>query len=204
MALQLALGDFEELIFEKVFVLESHPQVKITVIPDIVGGSIPLKYAVWGLNIGIGMSFQGLPFFFRRTTLDTLGMFNSLCVRREFLIPHHTSSMGNAETELRYVDLMIKELNFQTVVFILSYQERGIACITYNLAEATDSISTNITNKTQSVNQTIPLPNTTTLLLQTSTDANATKINTGDAENDPHLRIAFQLTGSVITIYEAF
>lgn len=64
MALQLALGDFEELIFEKVFVLESHPQVKITVIPDIVGGSIPLKYAVWGLNIGIGMSFQGLPFFF--------------------------------------------------------------------------------------------------------------------------------------------
>lgn len=154
MALQLALGDFEELIFEKVFVLESHPQVKITVIPDIVGGSIPLKYAVWGLNIGI--------------------------------------------------DLMIKELNFQTVVFILSYQERGIACITYNLAEATDSISTNITNKTQSVNQTIPLPNTTTLLLQTSTDANATKINTGDAENDPHLRIAFQLTGSVITIYEAF
>lgn len=90
------------------------------------------------------------------------------------------------------------------MVFILSYQERGIACITYNLAEATDSISTNITNKTQSVNQTIPLPNTTTLLLQTSTDANATKINTGDAKNDPRLRVAFQLTGSVITIYEAF
>ena len=53
-ALQLALGDFEGFISEKVFRLDSHPQVEIAVVPDDEGGSIPQKYAVWGLSIGIG------------------------------------------------------------------------------------------------------------------------------------------------------
>ena len=53
-ALQLALEDFEGFISEKVFRLDSHPQVEIAVVPDEEGGSIPQKYAVWGLSIGIG------------------------------------------------------------------------------------------------------------------------------------------------------
>lgn len=57
-ALQLALDDFEGPISETVFRLDTHPQVEIAVIPDEEGGSIPRKYAVWGLNIGIGTSFQ--------------------------------------------------------------------------------------------------------------------------------------------------
>lgn len=61
-ALQLALQDFEELMFKTTFVLDSHPQVEITVIPDEEEGSVPLKYAVWGLNIGIGMRISR-PFF---------------------------------------------------------------------------------------------------------------------------------------------
>lgn len=63
-ALQLALEDFEGPMFETVFRLDSHPQVEIAVIPDEEGGCIPRKYAVWGLNIGIGTSFQTLPIFF--------------------------------------------------------------------------------------------------------------------------------------------
>lgn len=55
-ALQLALDDFEGFLFETVYTLDSHPQVDISVIPDEQGGSIPRKYAVWGLNLAIGMS----------------------------------------------------------------------------------------------------------------------------------------------------
>ena len=57
-ALQLALEDFEGPIFKTVFRLDTHPQVEIAVVPDAEGGSIPRKFAVWGLNIGTGMSFQ--------------------------------------------------------------------------------------------------------------------------------------------------
>ena len=63
-ALQLALEEFEEPMFETVFRLDSHPQVEIGVIPDDEGGSIPRKYAVWGLSLGIGTSFQTHPFLF--------------------------------------------------------------------------------------------------------------------------------------------
>ena len=55
-ALQLALEDFEEVMFRTVYRLDTHPQVEIVVIPDEDGGSIPRKYAVWGLSIGIGTS----------------------------------------------------------------------------------------------------------------------------------------------------
>ena len=63
-ALQLALEDFEGLLFETVYRLDSHPQVEIAVIPDEEGGSIPRKFAVWGLNIGIGVSFWSPSFLF--------------------------------------------------------------------------------------------------------------------------------------------
>ena len=56
-ALQLALEDFEGPMFATVFTLDSHPQVEIRVMPEEEGGSIPRKYAVWGLNTGIGTSF---------------------------------------------------------------------------------------------------------------------------------------------------
>ncbi len=61
-ALQLALEDFEGVMFQTVYRLDTHPQVEIAVIPDEDGGSIPRKYAVWGLSIGIGTS--SLPLFF--------------------------------------------------------------------------------------------------------------------------------------------
>ena len=53
-ALQLALDDFEGFMFETTFRLDSHPQVEIAVVPDEEGGTIPRKYVVWGLTIGIG------------------------------------------------------------------------------------------------------------------------------------------------------
>lgn len=55
-ALQLSLEDFEGVMFKTVYRLDTHPQVEIAVIPDEDGGSIPRKYAVWGLSIGIGTS----------------------------------------------------------------------------------------------------------------------------------------------------
>lgn len=119
-------------------------------------------------------------------------------------MPHQTSSTGDADAGTWYVDFMIQERNFQTAVFVISYRERGIACITYKLAEATNSMSTDITNSTQSVNRTLPFSNATNLLLEASTDANTTAINTVNATNDQHLLIAFQLTGSAITIYDIF
>lgn len=57
-ALQLALENFEGPMFATVFRLASHPQVEIGVLPEEEGGSIPRKYAVWGLNVGIGTLIQ--------------------------------------------------------------------------------------------------------------------------------------------------
>ena len=57
-ALQLALEDFEGFMFETVFRLDSHPQVQIAVVPDKVGESIPRKFAVWGISVGIGVSHE--------------------------------------------------------------------------------------------------------------------------------------------------
>ena len=56
-ALLLALENYEDLLFETKFRIDSHPQVEIAVLPDEEGGCIPRKFAVWGLNLGIGMSF---------------------------------------------------------------------------------------------------------------------------------------------------
>ena len=55
-ALQLALEDYEGFMSKTVYKLNSHPEVQIEVIPDGEGGSIPRKYVVWGLSMGIGMS----------------------------------------------------------------------------------------------------------------------------------------------------
>ena len=52
--LQLGLEDFEGLIPETAFRLDSHPQVEIVVIPDDESVDIPRKYAIWGLSVGIG------------------------------------------------------------------------------------------------------------------------------------------------------
>lgn len=69
---------------------------------------------------------------------------------------------------------------------------------------ALNSISTDITNTTQTFNQPLPLSKTTKGLLQTSTDANTTSLYTVDPINDLHLEVAFRLTGLVITIYDIF
>lgn len=71
------------------------------------------------------------------------------------------------------------------------------------MTEAPTSISSNITNAPQSVIETPSLSNTTKDLFQAFTDIN-TSLDTVDATSDPPLRLAFQLTGSVITIYDVF
>ena len=53
-ALQLGLDDFEGLIPETAFRLDSHSQVEIAVVPDDESRDIPRKYAIWGLSVGIG------------------------------------------------------------------------------------------------------------------------------------------------------
>ena len=99
---------------------------------------------------------------------------------------------------------MIRNRDFQTAVFVLTYQGHGVACITYKVPTASDSAAPDITNATQRVDERPPLLNTTKAPLQASTGAKPTSINTVDATTDPHLRVAFQLTGSVITIYNIF
>ena len=53
--LQLGLGDYKGSIPETTFLLDSHPQVEIKVVPDVDRGRIRRKYALWGLSIGIGI-----------------------------------------------------------------------------------------------------------------------------------------------------
>ena len=100
--------------------------------------------------------------------------------------------------------MMIRNRDFQTAVFVLTYQGHGVACITYEVPTASDSVSTDIKNATQSVNGRPPPLNTTNALLQASTNAKTPSIKTADATNDPRLRVALQLTGSEITIYNIF
>lgn len=99
---------------------------------------------------------------------------------------------------------MIKNRNFLTAVCILTYRGENVGYISYEVTAMTDSISSDITNATSPVNQTPPVSNTTTWLLPTSADANTTSVDTVDPKNDPRLRVAFRLTGSVITIYDIF
>lgn len=63
-ALELALEDYEGPMFQTVFRLDAYPQVEIAVIPDEEGGSVPRKYVVWGLNIGIRTLFESPRFLF--------------------------------------------------------------------------------------------------------------------------------------------
>ena len=99
------------------------------------------------------------------------------------------------------IALMMDKMDFVNAVFILSYQGHGVACITYERPAGAESLPTDITNATQSLNLTLPLSETTKELLQTSTDANTTNVNT---LNYPRLRVAFQLTGSIIKINKIF
>lgn len=151
-ALELALEDYEGPIFETVFKLDAHPQVEIAFVPDEEGGSVPRKFVIWGLNIGI--------------------------------------------------DLMIADRNFQAAVFILSYRGRGVACIKFTEAGASSFNSTDMTKTTEGdIQISSPLSNLTKVLPQAPKDAATTSAN---PQNDPRLEIAFQLTGSVVTIYEIF
>ena len=99
------------------------------------------------------------------------------------------------------VEFMMFDSNFQAALFLLSYRGQSVARMSFKAAGAADSTSNSITNATESISGTPALSNTTAWLLKASTDANTTKT---DATNDPHLEIAFQLTGSVVTIYEIF
>lgn len=99
---------------------------------------------------------------------------------------------------------MIHERNFQSAVFILSYRGQGVARIRYKMMGALASLPADIANTTLNANETLPRSNTTTRLLQPSTDANTTSVDTVDPQNDPLLRVAFRLVGSVITIYDIF
>ena len=99
---------------------------------------------------------------------------------------------------------MIRNLNFQTAVCVLSYRGEDVGYISYEVTALPDSISTDIANATPSVDQTVPVPNSTMWHLPTSADANTTSVETVDTKNDPRLRVAFELTGSVITIYDIF
>lgn len=150
-ALELALEDYEGPMFQTVFRLDAYPQVEIAVIPDEEGGSVPRKYVVWGLNIGI--------------------------------------------------HLMITNLNFQAAAFILSYRGHGVACIEYKVTGAPGFKSTNIANATEGGNRTLSLSELTNWLPQASTSAHSTSV---DPINDPRLEVSFQLTGSVVTVYEVF
>lgn len=99
------------------------------------------------------------------------------------------------------IDLMIKNLNFQAAAFILSYRGHGVACIKYKVTGAPGFKSTNIANATEGGNRTLSLSELTNWLPQASTSAHSTSV---DPINDPRLEVSFQLTGSVVTIYEVF
>lgn len=99
---------------------------------------------------------------------------------------------------------MLLNHNFQTAIFILSYRGDRVARITYIPTGAPNSISTNTTNPTQDLNQSLPISNTTKGLLQILPNANATSAHSLDPTNYPHLEVSFRLTGSVVTVYEIF
>ena len=100
------------------------------------------------------------------------------------------------------IDLMIADRNFQAAVFILSYRGRGVACIKFTEAGASSFNSTDMTKTTEGdIQISSPLSNLTKVLPQAPKDAATTSAN---PQNDPRLEIAFQLTGSVVTIYEIF
>ena len=99
---------------------------------------------------------------------------------------------------------MIHSRKFQSAVFILSYRGQVVARIRYRMMGALASSPADITNTTLIANETLPHSNTATRLLRISTDANTTSVGTVNPQNDPLLRVAFRLVGSVITIYDIF
>lgn len=57
-ALQLALSNWKGYLGTATFILESHPEVRITIAPRKGAHSLSIKYAVWGLNIGIDLMIR--------------------------------------------------------------------------------------------------------------------------------------------------
>ena len=96
---------------------------------------------------------------------------------------------------------MMKNNDFQTAVFVLTYHGRTTGCITFEVRPTPDSAPTDFSDAMHSLNQTHLLANATKGHRQPSTDAS---ISTVDAANDPRLRVTFQLAGSVIKIYDIF
>ena len=96
---------------------------------------------------------------------------------------------------------MMKNNDFQTAVLVLTYDGGAAGCITFEVPGTSDSTPTELSDAMHSLNQTHLLANATEGHRQASTDAN---ISTVDAANDPHLRVTFQLGGSVIKIFDIF
>lgn len=91
---------------------------------------------------------------------------------------------------------MMAKSSFETALFLLSYRGEGVAHIRFKAAGVSDITLNGTTNATQSVNKTLSISH-----IQASTNISTTRV---DATNDPHLEVSFQLTGSVITIYDIF
>jgi len=105
------------------------------------------------------------------------------------------------------IDLMIRNVNFQSAIFFISYRGRGIGAIHYKLAGASDSISADTLNATLSAaqnNENMSLFNQAVALVKNASDGSNTNMNTTSVTNDPQLRVAFTLTGSTLTIYNIF
>ena len=156
-ALQLALEEFDALLGETIYVLESHPEVQITIVPSEseIYRKIPRRFAVWGLNIGI--------------------------------------------------DLMIRTRNFQSAVFLLTHEGRGIATIEYSVIKGRSSPATDSSDAVYIVaiqdNSTIPF-NRTKGLEENITNNNASTIKTFASRRSPNLRVGFHLSGRVLTKYD--
>ena len=102
------------------------------------------------------------------------------------------------------IDLMIQKQEFQAAVFLLSLYGKEVASITYDATTAFDSVPTAITNTTRSIGQILPLSKISKSLPHPIEDTSTTRIQTADTTNDLYLRVNFQLTGSMITIWDIF
>ena len=61
-ALGLALGDFEGAVPYTVYQLSSYPDVEIAIVPNVGEDATPMKYAVWGVNVGIDWMMRNAHF----------------------------------------------------------------------------------------------------------------------------------------------
>ena len=91
-----------------------------------------------------------------------------------------------------YIETMMINRNFQSAIFLLSYRGETVASITYKMTGIPGPIG---------ADRALPLFNTTS---QASKNANITNVDSFDPTPNSLLRVAFQLTGSVLTIYEIF